>query len=33
MGNIFIRTDPTGNIKSDKEKSTGKIEGAVATTI
>ena len=25
------RTDPTGNIKADKEKSTEKIDGAVAT--
>ena len=31
MDNIFIRTDPTGNIKADKEKSTEKIDGAVAT--
>lgn len=31
MDNIFIRTDPAGNIKSDKEKSTEKIDGAVAT--
>ena len=31
MDNIFIRTDPAGNIKPDKEKSTGKIDGAVAT--
>ena len=31
MDNIFIRTDPTGNIKPDKEKSTEKIDGAVAT--
>ena len=30
MDNIFIRTDPAGNIKSDKEKSTEKIDGAVA---
>jgi phage terminase large subunit-like protein len=28
--NIFIRTDPAGNIKPDKEKSTEKIDGAVA---
>ena len=28
---IFIRTDPAGNIKPDKEKSTEKIDGAVAT--
>lgn len=31
MDNIFIRTDPAGNIKADKEKSTEKINGAVAT--
>ena len=28
--NIYIRTDPAGNIKADKEKSTEKIDGAVA---
>ncbi len=28
MDNIFIRTDPAGNIKPDKEKSTEKIDGA-----
>lgn len=31
MDNILIRTDPAGNIKADKEKSTEKIDGAVAT--
>ena len=31
LDNIFIRTDPAGNIKADKEKSTEKIDGAVAT--
>ena len=31
MDNIFIRTDPAGNIKADKAKSTEKIDGAVAT--
>jgi len=31
MDNIFVRTDPAGNIKADKEKSTEKIDGAVAT--
>lgn len=31
MDNIYIRTDPAGNIKADKEKSTEKIDGAVAT--
>lgn len=30
MDNIFIRQDPAGNIKPDKEKSTEKIDGAVA---
>ena len=31
MDNIFIRKDPAGNIKPDKEKSTEKIDGVVAT--
>ena len=31
MDNIYIRTDPAGNIKPDKEKSTERIDGAVAT--
>jgi phage terminase large subunit-like protein len=31
MDNIYVRTDPAGNIKPDKEKSTEKIDGAVAT--
>ena len=31
MDNIFIRTDPAGNVKPDKEKFTEKIDGAVAT--
>ena len=31
MDNIFIRTDPAGNIKADKAKSTEKIDGAIAT--
>lgn len=26
-----LRTDPAGNIKADKEKSTEKIDGAIAT--
>ena len=30
MDNIFIRTDASGNIKADKEKSTEKIDGAIA---
>lgn len=31
MDNIYIRTDPAGNIKADKEKSTEKIDGVIAT--
>lgn len=31
MDNIYVRTDPAGNIKPDKQKSTEKIDGAVAT--
>lgn len=31
MDNIYIKTDPAGNIKADKAKSTEKIDGAVAT--
>ncbi len=31
MDNIYIRTDPAGNIKADKAKSTEKIDGAIAT--
>lgn len=31
MDNIFIKTDPAGNIKPDKEKSKEKIDGVVAT--
>ena len=30
MDNAFVRTAPAGNIKLDKEKSTEKIDGAVA---
>lgn len=30
MDNIFIKQDPAGNIKPDKQKSTEKIDGAVA---
>ena len=30
VDNIFIKTDPAGNIKPDKEKSTEKIDGAIA---
>ncbi|WP_368280345.1 terminase large subunit [Enterocloster citroniae] len=33
MDNIFVRTDPAGNIKPDKKKSTEKIDGAVATVM
>lgn len=33
MDNIFIKQDPAGNIKMDKEKSTEKIDGAVATVM
>ncbi|MCD8010704.1 MAG: terminase large subunit, partial [Lachnospiraceae bacterium] len=33
MDNVFVRTDPAGNIKMDKEKSTEKIDGAVAMVI
>ena len=33
MDNIFVRTDPAGNIKLDKEKSTEKIDGAVAAVM
>ena len=31
MDNIFIKSDPADNIKPDKEKSTEKIDGVVAT--
>lgn len=30
MDNAFVRTDPAGNLKIDKEKSTEKVDGAVA---
>jgi phage terminase large subunit-like protein len=30
MDNIHVQTDPAGNIKPDKAKSTEKIDGAVA---
>ncbi|MBQ7798289.1 MAG: terminase large subunit, partial [Clostridia bacterium] len=30
VDNIYVRTDPAGNIKADKEKSTEKIDGAIA---
>lgn len=31
MDNIYIKTDPAGNIKAYKAKSTQKIDGTVAT--
>ena len=30
IDNVFVRNDPAGNIKIDKEKSTEKVDGAVA---
>lgn len=33
MDNVYVRTDPAGNIKPDKEKSTEKIDGVVALII
>lgn len=30
MDNVFVKTDPAGNIKMDKQKSTEKIDGAIA---
>ena len=33
MDNICARNDPAGNVKMDKEKSTEKIDGAVATVM
>ena len=33
MNNVYTRTDPEGNIKVDKEKSTDQIDGAVATVM
>ena len=30
MDNAFVRTDPAGNLKIDKERSTEKVDGAVA---
>lgn len=29
-GSHYVRTDPAGNLKLDKEKSTEKVDGAVA---
>ena len=33
IDNVTVKTDPAGNIKMDKEKSTEKIDGAVATVM
>lgn len=33
LDNVCARTDPAGNVKMDKEKSTEKIDGAVATVM
>ena len=33
MDDIFNKTDPAGNIKPDKEKSTEKIDGVLATVM
>ena len=33
MDNVYVRQDPAGNIKMDKEKSTEKIDAAVATAM
>ena len=33
MDNVYVRTDPAGNIKMDKEKFTERIDGAVATVM
>ena len=33
VDNVTVRTDPAGNIKMDKEKSTEKIDGAIATVM
>ena len=30
IDNVYIKTDPAGNIKMDKERSTERIDGAVA---
>ena len=30
IDNAYVRTDPAGNLKIDKEKSTEKVDGAVA---
>ena len=31
MDNVYVRQDPAGNIKMDKEKSTEKIDAAVSS--
>lgn len=33
VSNVTVRTDPAGNIKPDKEKSTGRIDGVVAAVM
>ena len=33
MDNVYVRQDPAGNIKMDKEKSTEKIDATVATVM
>ena len=33
LDNICIRRDPAGNIRADKEKSTKKIDGAIASSM
>lgn len=33
MDNVYVRQDSDGNIKMDKEKSTEKIDAAVATVM
>ena len=30
VNNAYVRTDPAGNIKIDKQRSTEKVDGAVA---
>ena len=33
MDNVIVRLDPAGNVKMDKQRSTEKIDGAVATVM
>lgn len=33
MDNVYVCTDPAGNIKMDKEKSTERIDEAIATVM